>query len=1176
MASEVTVDYEPLPGYRLVEHVGDGGYGEVWRAEAPGGLSKAIKFVFGQQNEKRAINELRALEKIRGLRHPFLLSLERIEAVDGRLLIVSELADESVRDRFDACRRQGLSGIPRDELLSYLRDAADALDFISARHALQHLDIKPENLLLVAGHVKVADFGLVKSVQQAEASLVGGMTPLYSAPEVFRGAPSRRSDQYSLAILYQEMLTGTLPFAGSNAAELTLQHLNDEAELSPLSSADRHVVSRALSKEPEHRYPTCLDFVEALRKATDSKTALGAGEGSTSSMPSSTAFQDTAQHSGSQTEIFGEEDSALGGSHAERLLIELPPGGPITELPPLEVDENSFRPTPTLILGIGGAAGRAISHLRRQVADKFGNSASIPSFQMLLVDTDPKSLAEIAQRDSPNLNAEETLSLPLHRPQHYRNQSEQLLRWLSRRWLYNIPRSMRTEGLRPLGRLALVDHARQTCQRIRMAVSKAVDPLSLATSGKTTGRSFRNDAVRVYVVASISGGSGSGMALDLGYAVRTVLDKLGIANRRVVGLMMHSTGRDPHHCELARVNAFSWLTEFQHFSRPQNAYPGDGSCGLPAHEPGTAPFDDTYLVHLGDSLDTEEFDAAAQTLADYLLLDVFTPAQSFFDACRQDVKSAGERDGHAETNLRSFGIYRKAAALSGLCDKMARLVCQRVLAAWRSSDTRPQTHGSPGPPHDNPSSPVAEHGTEPVVQGAVQLVRRLQLEPAGLAANARALIETRFGSDAATYLSDWLSDPVNATAVDEQACFAAMDRIFRGATGRSAVAGDGILGQSLSNIMQPLQEKLCGDVRRWAVARIDDPLERLAGAQQAVGWLEQHFQAVESAVTLLGRSTATKLSDLRHTADLRSREKPPKANQAAVMPLAERLSLYFRQRLDQLAFIAAGEMTRKTLFELKSLRDELTAFGLEIEQIASTMAEDALVATDIGADDANDAPPAVHALLAQMPDLAAAVDRRLQVEYMCHHGGLLETVMLGGRPRAHLGELLQEFSQQAVQDALANVDVLAEALRDGEEGAAGELPLRSGLALAMPQSLQFGGARRVLALLPNSAGTTIDTAQLSQALGTEVSRATGYDNSLLLCVEAEQLSLQHVAVDLVENRRDCTEFAQRVHTRTDILWNPLIVTPSDADEPGGADLTALSPLSDPLLRQTQMISPGSD
>lgn len=161
-----------------------------------------------------------------------------------------------------------------------------------------------------------------------------------------------------------------------------------------------------------------------------------------------------------------------------------------------------------------------------------------------------------------------------------------------------------------------------------------------------------------------------------------------------------------------------------------------------------------------------------------------------------------------------------------------------------------------------------------------------------------------------------------------------------------------------------------------------------------------------------------------------------------------------------------------------------------------------------------------------------------------------------------------------MQEALSNVDILLDALKDGEEGASGELPLQSGLALAMPQPLQFGGARRVLAVLPKAADAIIDTAKLSEALGTPVSRTTGYDNSFLLCVEAERLSFEHVAVDLVENRRDCTEFAERVHTRTDIRWTPLVVQPA-AGEEAVANLAARPPLVDPLVQQTQMISFGS-
>jgi serine/threonine protein kinase len=175
---------EPIPGYRMQQRIGVGGYGEVWKAEAPGGIAKAIKVVYGFYDDERASRELAALNRIKEVRHPFLLSLERIELVEGRLLIVSELASSSLKNFFEECRALGLSGIPRDELLAHLRDAADALDYICQEHSLQHLDVKPENLLLMGGRIKVADFGLVKDLQDT-CSIVGGMTPLYAAPELF-------------------------------------------------------------------------------------------------------------------------------------------------------------------------------------------------------------------------------------------------------------------------------------------------------------------------------------------------------------------------------------------------------------------------------------------------------------------------------------------------------------------------------------------------------------------------------------------------------------------------------------------------------------------------------------------------------------------------------------------------------------------------------------------------------------------------------------------------------------------------------------------------------------------------------------------------------------------------------------------------------------------------------
>src|SRR6201993_3249055 len=142
MAVRIESQAEPLPGYRLIERLGGGGFGEVWKCEAPGGLHKAIKFVFGDlsalasdaisgDDGHRAKQELKALSRVKTVRHPFILSLERYDIIDGQLLIVMELADRNLWDRFKECRSQGLQGIPRAELLNIMEESAEALDLMN-------------------------------------------------------------------------------------------------------------------------------------------------------------------------------------------------------------------------------------------------------------------------------------------------------------------------------------------------------------------------------------------------------------------------------------------------------------------------------------------------------------------------------------------------------------------------------------------------------------------------------------------------------------------------------------------------------------------------------------------------------------------------------------------------------------------------------------------------------------------------------------------------------------------------------------------------------------------------------------------------------------------------------------------------------------------------------------
>lgn len=270
MPTRKAPNVEPIRGYRLLEPLGQGGFGEVWKCEAPGGINKAIKFVYGDlnglENQRFAAEEeLRAFQLIKSIRHPFLLSIDRVEAVDGELIIITELADHNLDDLKAQYQAQGFTGIPRSELLAYLREAGEVLDLMNGKFDLQHLDIKPRNLFLVSNHVKVADFGLVNRLSSKEARVkAGAVTPLYAAPELFEGKLTPKCDQYSLAIVYQELLTGTLPFTGEHPRQLMMKHLQQPPDLKALPETDWAIVAKALAKDPDDRYPSCLEFLRAL------------------------------------------------------------------------------------------------------------------------------------------------------------------------------------------------------------------------------------------------------------------------------------------------------------------------------------------------------------------------------------------------------------------------------------------------------------------------------------------------------------------------------------------------------------------------------------------------------------------------------------------------------------------------------------------------------------------------------------------------------------------------------------------------------------------------------------------------------------------------------------------------------------------------------------------------
>jgi serine/threonine protein kinase len=254
-------------GYEKLERLGVGEFGEVWRARAPGGVEVAVKIISRSLDHEASRRELKALEKLRRLRHPFLLQTHQYQPEKDHLVIVMELADGSLHDRYKECKAKGMDGIPAEELVTYFSQAAEALDYLHNQH-VSHRDIKPQNLLMLRGYAKLADFGLARGQDQLldEASIVCG-TPHYMAPEVWNQQVSHHSDQYSLAATYVEMRLGRRLFPGKTLFDFAEYHLKSEPNLDPLPEAEQLVLKKALAKKPEERFPTCAAFTNTLKEA---------------------------------------------------------------------------------------------------------------------------------------------------------------------------------------------------------------------------------------------------------------------------------------------------------------------------------------------------------------------------------------------------------------------------------------------------------------------------------------------------------------------------------------------------------------------------------------------------------------------------------------------------------------------------------------------------------------------------------------------------------------------------------------------------------------------------------------------------------------------------------------------------------------------------------------------
>src|SRR5579859_7368612 len=286
----MSLEGKQIGRYRFLQLLGSGGMGDVYlAADARIEQQVAIKVIrsettFSAQTEAgREVARLfhREAKAIVKLDHPNILPLydygeEQINTMQLIYLVMPYRAEGSLADRLR--RRSDSAPLTTDEVRHILSQAAAALQH-AHDHQIIHQDVKPSNFLVrdrketpARPDLLLADFGiarLITTTSSMSQSIRG--TPTYMAPEQWQGSPQRSTDQYALAVMAYELLTGQPPFRGG-PGQLLYQHMNTPpvppSALNPLLPADIDVVLlHGLAKEPQSRFASVTAFAYGFQQS---------------------------------------------------------------------------------------------------------------------------------------------------------------------------------------------------------------------------------------------------------------------------------------------------------------------------------------------------------------------------------------------------------------------------------------------------------------------------------------------------------------------------------------------------------------------------------------------------------------------------------------------------------------------------------------------------------------------------------------------------------------------------------------------------------------------------------------------------------------------------------------------------------------------------------------------
>jgi hypothetical protein len=654
--------------------------------------------------------------------------------------------------------------------------------------------------------------------------------------------------------------------------------------------------------------------------------------------------------------------------------------------------------------------------------------------------------------------------------------------------------------------LAFVDHHRSLRERLRTSIARAIAPEATDTTQEITGLPFEANHLNVFVVAATSGGTGSGCVLDCSYLIQDVIHELGIRQHTMVGLLLHAAAARGGH-QVHAANTISLLQELQVYSTPALGYPGDVTCGLPPSD--HRPFDHTYLVQLGDPANETDLQQDVCFFAEYLYRNTLTPAQGFFQACREHerLQTPAPRESF---ELRSFRIAETVERVRHDIEREATYVCAAAVRKWREDFEHSVQH----PPR---AHSLADDGAKTILNHA-------KLQTDQLAAFAATNIAAENQSVIQTYIGNLVGDNARQrTTLTE--FFDHIDRDFETSeAGPPHAFAPGQIIAGIRDRLQELAQRSLRVIRDGILLPSDrDSRHKIAASYTAYRSVVAELVHTEQRISSLADQVQRDITRLRDGAEStlaqdRSTSLPPTSK--ASPDTAVRQATCHRYCMLRLCRSVYGAIVN-CLGEVRLSVGELE------EPLAAAF-------------------QVTHQGLVEMDEYLAALTGERPEPGVEKHGSLRWSrgKALVERFTEHLRSKSSDPLTQLV-DKSTTVRRWYQGLRREafdflleDTGATGATLLATEVELLSkpPSQTALGPGYHILAMFPQAACLADLPARLAGDSRACATLSKDIRGDLFLCCEHTGLDPNAFCTDLASSHPDALDLASRVHSRIDVEW----------------------------------------